>query len=116
MIVAGEWTRMRGCDAGPNGVARLARAAHGQRSPRSARRPIADDVIELPRGGAASLDLFKQTPKQAHIVQRRASAVQVDTPHMGEAIRDVDGMHLATAGTFDLMICHSSTPFLPVAE
>jgi hypothetical protein len=116
MIVAGGWTRRRGCDAGPNGVARPARVAHGQRSPRSARRPIADDVIELPRVGAASLDLFKQTPKQAHVVQRRASAVQVDAPDVGETTWDVNGVHLATAGTLDLTTCHSSTPFPPVAE
>ena len=77
---------------------------------------VADNVIELPGVGAASLNLLEQTPKQAHVVQEYAPAVQVDAPHLGKAIWDIDGMYLATAGTFDLMICHSSTPFLPVAE
>jgi hypothetical protein len=79
-------------------------------------RPAADNVIGPPGVGAASLDLLEQPPKQADVVQEHASAVQVDTPHVGKAIWDINGMHLATAGTFDLVICHSSTPFLPVAE
>jgi hypothetical protein len=96
-------------------AARPARVTPTGRCCRSAVRPAADDVIMLPGIGAASLDLLVQTSKQTDVVHEHASAILVNPPDAGKATRDIDGVYLATAGTFDLMICHSSTPFLPVA-
>ncbi len=72
---------------------------------------VADDVIELPGVGAASLDLFVDPPEQTYVVEEQAPVVQMDATDTRETTGDGNRMHLTTTGTFDFVrTCHFSTP------
>jgi hypothetical protein len=75
----------------------------------------ADDVVELPRIGAAPLDLVGETAKEADIVEKQSDVTGMDALDTGETVGDGDGVLLAAIGTLDLAaLGHGNAPFLPL--
>lgn len=86
-------------------------------SRRSALRAFADDMVELPGIGAASLDLLAQAVEQSDVVQEEAPPLQVNASDVREATGDIDSVDLTATRTLNLTLtCHRSTPFLPAGS
>jgi hypothetical protein len=78
---------------------------------------FADDMVELPGVGAASLDLLAQAVEQSDVVQEEASALHMNASDARETTGDTDSVDLTATGTLDLMLaCHRGTPPMSVAK